>query len=144
MTRSRARKLANRKRRIMHRLRPRQWKARETPMLRGKNVHYDVAERSRGLAVGGIGAMHDLARQMGFIESLDKHLKLLKVHLPYHESDHVLNLAYNMLCGGTGWRTSSCGATTRCTSTRWAPSGSLTPRRPATSADGSRSRMSST
>jgi hypothetical protein len=25
---------------------------------------------------------------------------LLKVHLPYHESDHVLNLAYNVLCGG--------------------------------------------
>ena len=23
------------------------------------------------------------------------------VHLPYHESDHVLNLAYNVLCGGT-------------------------------------------
>jgi hypothetical protein len=23
------------------------------------------------------------------------------VHLPYHESDHVLNLAYNVICGGT-------------------------------------------
>jgi hypothetical protein len=22
------------------------------------------------------------------------------VHLPYHESDHVLNLAYNILCDG--------------------------------------------
>ena len=28
-------------------------------------------------------------------------MQLLKVHLPYHESDHVLNLAYNVLCGGT-------------------------------------------
>ncbi len=27
-------------------------------------------------------------------------LHLLKVHLPYHESDHVLNLAYNVLAGG--------------------------------------------
>ena len=27
-------------------------------------------------------------------------LSLLKVHLPYHESDHVLNVAYNILCGG--------------------------------------------
>jgi hypothetical protein len=26
---------------------------------------------------------------------------LLKRHLPYHESDHVLNLAYNILAGGT-------------------------------------------
>ena len=23
-----------------------------------------------------------------------------KVHLPYHESDHVLNIAYNVLAGG--------------------------------------------
>ena len=26
---------------------------------------------------------------------------MLKVHLPYHESDHVLNLTYNVMCGGT-------------------------------------------
>src|SRR5690606_37289782 len=25
---------------------------------------------------------------------------LLKVHVPYHESDHVLNIAYNALCDG--------------------------------------------
>lgn len=25
---------------------------------------------------------------------------MLKLHLPYHESDHLLNLAYNVLCGG--------------------------------------------
>jgi hypothetical protein len=27
--------------------------------------------------------------------------RVLKVHLPYHESDHVLNIAYNALCHGT-------------------------------------------
>ena len=32
--------------------------------------------------------------------AIDERLRLLKVHLPYHESDHVLNLAYNILCGG--------------------------------------------
>ena len=101
MTRSRARKLANRKRRIMHRLRERRWKAQETPMLRAKNIHYDVADRSRGLAVGGIGAVHGLARQTGLIDAIDERLDLLKIHLPYHESDHVLNIAYNILCGGT-------------------------------------------
>ena len=26
---------------------------------------------------------------------------LFKIHLPYHESDHVLNFAYNALCEGT-------------------------------------------
>ena len=24
-----------------------------------------------------------------------------KLHLPYHESDHVLNIGYKVLCGGT-------------------------------------------
>ena len=28
-------------------------------------------------------------------------LELLKIHLPYHESDHVLTLAYSVLTGGT-------------------------------------------
>jgi hypothetical protein len=34
-------------------------------------------------------------------EAIDRRLHLLKIHLPYHESDHVLNLAYNALCDGT-------------------------------------------
>ena len=49
---------------------------------------------------GGIGAVHLLARRLGLIEAIDQELHVLKVHLPYHESDHVLNLAYNALAGG--------------------------------------------
>lgn len=44
--------------------------------------------------------MHHLSRATGLIQLIDEKLKLLKVHLPYHESDHVLNIAYNILCGG--------------------------------------------
>jgi hypothetical protein len=69
-------------------------------MLSAANIHYDLAERSRGLAYGGIGAMHLLARESGLIQALDQNLYLLKRHLPYHESDHVLNMAYNLLCHG--------------------------------------------
>ena len=36
----------------------------------------------------------------GLIEDIDNNLHLLKVHLPYHESDHVLNIAFNVLAGG--------------------------------------------
>jgi Transposase DDE domain group 1 len=50
---------------------------------------------------GGIGTMHLLAREIGLIEDIDSHLQLLKLHLPYFDSDHVLSLAYNALCGGT-------------------------------------------
>lgn len=35
------------------------------------------------------------------VEELDEKVQVLKVHLPYHESDHVLNIAYNIVTGGT-------------------------------------------
>jgi hypothetical protein len=70
-------------------------------MFTAHNIHYQIAQRSRGIAYGGIGAIHTLARQLGLIAAIDDRLHLLKIHLPYHESDHVLNLAYNALCDGT-------------------------------------------
>src|SRR3954452_4129762 len=72
----------------------------DRPLFTASNIHYDIADRSRGLAHGGIGAFHALARRLGLIEAIDQRLHLLKIHLPYHESDHVLNLAYNALCEG--------------------------------------------
>ena len=34
------------------------------------------------------------------IRDIDHNLHVLKRHLPYHESDHVLNIAFNILAGG--------------------------------------------
>jgi hypothetical protein len=98
---SRHQMVARRKRRIARRLRPRTWTAQATPMYRARNLQYEHSDRVRGLASGGIGAMHRLAQHTGLVEALDRHVEVLKVHLPYHESDHVLGLAYNVLCGGT-------------------------------------------
>ena len=41
-----------------------------------------------------------LARNTGLIKDIDSTLVLFKRHLPYHESDHVLNIAFNILAGG--------------------------------------------
>ena len=60
-----------------------------------------MGERTRPTAVGGIGAMQLVARQTGLIEAIDESVHVLRRHLPYHESDHVLNIAYNALNGGT-------------------------------------------
>jgi hypothetical protein len=97
----RKRKLRNRARRIQHRLRDIHWEPQDKPMFTASNIRYELAERVRGLGPGGIGAVHLLARRTGLIEAIDRRLHLLKVHLPYHESDHVLNIAYNLLAGGT-------------------------------------------
>ena len=101
MKTSRHQNVARRKRRIERRLRPRTWTAQATPMYRAGNVQYEHSDRVRGLASGGIGAMHRLAQHTGLVEAIDRHVEVLKVHLPYHESDHVLGIVYNVLCGGT-------------------------------------------
>src|ERR1017187_3285952 len=69
-------------------------------MLQASNIHYELSAKNRGIAMGGIGAVHLLARHCGLIANLDRKVQLLKVHLPYHESDHVLAIAYNIMAGG--------------------------------------------
>jgi hypothetical protein len=78
-----------------------EWSAQANPMFSARNIHYELSDRTRGLDIGGIGVMHRLALQTGLVEEIDQRVSVLKVHLPYHESDHVLNIAYNALCGGT-------------------------------------------
>jgi hypothetical protein len=93
--------LDTRKRRIKRRLDKHDLRGMGRPMFTATNIHYEIADRSRGLSHGGIGAIHVLARQLGLINAIDERLHLLKIHLPFHESDHVLNFAYNALCEGT-------------------------------------------
>src|SRR6516165_10447114 len=69
-------------------------------MMTATNIHYEPAGRVRGLSAGGIGAIFLLAQKIELIKEIDRNLHLLKRHLPYHESDHVLNIAFNILAGG--------------------------------------------
>ena len=64
-------------------------------------VSYEIGARISAMSFGGIGVVRRLVAKLGLAWEVDDRLKLLKVHLPYQESDHVLNIAYNMLCGGT-------------------------------------------
>jgi hypothetical protein len=70
-------------------------------MIQSANISYELAEKAGGTAYGGLAAIHAFAKQIRLPERIDNALHLFKKHLPYHESDHVLNLAYNALCGGT-------------------------------------------
>lgn len=95
------RKLQNCKRRIARRLKPRTWPEQARPMMAASNLQYEMAGRNHAVVAGGLGAIHDLARRVGLIRMLDNTLPLLKRHLPYHESDHVLHLTYNIMAGNT-------------------------------------------
>jgi hypothetical protein len=73
---------------------------RSEPMMTATNIHYEHANRVKGLSAGGIGAIFLLAQKISLIDDINRDLHLLKRHLPYHESDHVLNIAFNILAGG--------------------------------------------
>jgi hypothetical protein len=87
--------------RIDRRLDPVQHPPTGRPVLAGRDPDYDVSCRDRATVCGGLGAIHTLVRHLGLPAAIDDRLHVLRLHLPYHESDHVLALAYNALCDGT-------------------------------------------
>jgi len=70
------------------------------PVLSAANLHYQLADRTSAIAHGGIGAVCRLLDKLGLAGRINGTLYLLKAHVPYFESDHVLNIAFNSLCGG--------------------------------------------
>ncbi len=70
-------------------------------MLTSGKITYAVGGNIDAMSFGGIAAVHRMVTKLGLPERIDEGLQLLKLHLSYHESDHVLNLAYNVLCAGT-------------------------------------------
>jgi len=63
------RQLNRRKRRILRRIENKPGVERPRPMMAASNIHYEIAEKVRAIAPGGIGAMHLLARKLGLIEA---------------------------------------------------------------------------
>jgi hypothetical protein len=94
------RKLASEKRRIERRLEQAVRPNEAGPVLRGNGIRYELADKAAAIACGGIGAIHRMVRQLGLQKRIDDRLRLFKIHHPYYESDHVLSVAYNALCGG--------------------------------------------
>jgi hypothetical protein len=94
------RKLAARKRRIEKRL-DKTKIVHECPVISASNIHYEIADRTMAISAGGIGAIQQMVKHLGLDQAINERLNLLKLYMPYSESDHVLNIAYNLLAGGT-------------------------------------------
>jgi hypothetical protein len=93
--------LTRNKRKLATRLKRKNYSDQPKPMFQPGNLHYEMAERGRAIGFGGIGAVHTLVTQLGLDKAINANVPLLKTHVPYFESDHVLNIAYNVLTGGT-------------------------------------------
>jgi hypothetical protein len=94
------RRWAECKRRLERRLDKTKTQGCERPMLTASNIRYELAARTRALSAGGIGLIHSLVKALRLDDTINARLHVLKLHNPYHESDHVLNIAYNVLAGG--------------------------------------------
>lgn len=70
------------------------------PVLRGSGAMYEIADRVRAVTAGGVGLMHQMTQVLGLRDEIDQRIHLLRRHAPYHESDHVMNIAFNVLAGG--------------------------------------------
>ena len=93
------RKLAERNRRIKKRL-DKNRLVGGIPMISASNIHYEIADRTQAISSGGIGVIHQMVKRLHLDEQINRVLNLFKIYLPYAESDHVLNIAYNLLAGG--------------------------------------------
>jgi hypothetical protein len=92
--------IGRRKNQLDERLGRDSWPDADGPVLGGGNEQFAMGERVRATAVGGIGLVHRLVRQIGLPKLIDDAVQVFKLHCPYTESDHVLNIAYNIVCGG--------------------------------------------
>ncbi len=70
------------------------------PIFGATNIRYELADKTKAISNGGMGAIQRMVNKLGLAKQIDDNLSLLKIHQPYFESDHGLNIAYNALCGG--------------------------------------------
>lgn len=94
------RQLKARKQRIKKRLEAAA-SGEQTPEIKAANIHYEISERQQAVASGGIGLIHQMVKLLDLDKAINEHVNLFKLYLPYTESDHVLNIAYNICAGGT-------------------------------------------
>jgi hypothetical protein len=70
-------------------------------MIGASNIDYEIAQRTRAISAGGIGMIHLIVKRLELDRAINQAVPIFKIYLPYSESDHVLNIAYNPLAGGT-------------------------------------------
>ncbi len=71
------------RRRIKKRLDNAPGTERAVPMMTATNIHYEYADRVRGLCAGGVGAIFQMVQRLELVKEIDRDLQLLRRHLPY-------------------------------------------------------------
>ena len=78
------------------------WPSRERsgPVFCQRQVRLERQGRGEITMYGGLSLAHELVMELSLDRDLNSSLSLLRRHLPYFESDHVLTHVYNLYVGG--------------------------------------------
>ncbi len=66
-------------------------------MISPPAIQYELADRIQTIGAGGLGVIQQMVKQLGLAEDINRICPIFKMHLPYSEADHVLNIALNLL-----------------------------------------------
>ena len=77
------------------------WPETKGRVMRHPLLHLESDPRGEMTHYGGLVLAQQFVRRFGVAKRLDDRLMLFKRHAPYHESDHVLALAYTLYTDGT-------------------------------------------
>ena len=77
------------------------WPETKGRVMRHPLLHLESDPRGEMTHYGGLILAQQFVRRFGVTKRLDDGLMLFKRHAPYHESDHVLALAYTLYADGT-------------------------------------------
>ena len=94
------RRLSRRERRVEQRIDKANWSG-QSPMIAPPPIQYELADRVQAMNAGGLGVVQQLVKQLGLAEIINRRCPIFQFRLPYSEADHVLNIAFNLLAGGT-------------------------------------------
>lgn len=95
--RSRARR---RKRQTDDRIDPARWSG-QSPIIQPPSIQYELSDKQSAIAAGGLGTIVELSKRLQLRKHINQAISVFKIHLPYDEADHVLNMAFNLIAGGT-------------------------------------------
>jgi hypothetical protein len=73
----------------------------QSPAIRATTTKFELSEKTQAISCGGIGIIMQMVKQLDLRKCINEAVPIFKLHLPYDETDHVLNIAMNLLAGGT-------------------------------------------
>lgn len=77
------------------------WPDHDGTVLRHRKLHLERADRTDVTDLGGLVLPLALLRRVKAPAVIDERVEVLKLHLPYHESDHIISQALMLYAGGT-------------------------------------------